>query len=444
MKKFLLSLFVIFLAYFTAYFTSGASEKQDLFEFGDSPFMYRVKCAITGETDTTDSNALYYRAGSYMDTEQYDLAIKDYKKVIELNPDIVYARIDLANAYLAINDTSAAISQYQQHIKLSDYPEDAYLELGRIYQNLGLKDSTKYYYDRAIESNPENNQAWYYFASFQYNTKEYDNALEKVNKAIEGNQYELNYRNLRRKIYIRLNQNELANEEYQYISTNDPYYFGNYEKIAREERDAGNYQKAIEYYNQAIDIKPLDVTILNERGWVYHSLFKYDSALIDFKKAAEIRPDYYNFFNIAYTMDFLDSIEAAIDYYNKSIELKSDYHLSYNNRGYEFYRLKEYDKAIKDYTISIKLKDDYFLSYYNRGITYYQKKKYTKAIADYKKAKNLTEDNSGIIYDMALTYDKVKNKSEALFYFNEYLKTAAPSDSAKINYAVERVAKLSK
>ncbi|NJO90570.1 MAG: tetratricopeptide repeat protein [Chloroflexia bacterium] len=230
------------------------------------------------------------------------------------------------------------------------------VELGKIYQNLGYKDSTKYYYEKAIESNPENNQACYYFAYFLYNNKEYDKALEKVNKAIEGNQYDLNYRNLRRKIYINLNQNELANEEYQFISTNDPNYFGNYEETAREERDAGNYQKAIEYYNHAIDIKPIDVTLLNERGWVYHSLLKYDSALIDFKKAAEISPDYYNYFNIAYTMDFLDSIEAAIDYYNKSIELKSDYHLSYNNRGYEYYRLEEYDKAIKNYTTSIELK----------------------------------------------------------------------------------------
>jgi tetratricopeptide (TPR) repeat protein len=363
---------------------------------------------------------------------------------LNLIRDIVYARIDLANAYLALNDTSSAIFQYQQHIRLSDYPEDAYLELGRIYQNLGLKDSTKYYYDKAIESNSENNQAWFYFASFQYNNKEYEQALEKINKAIDGNQYDLNYRNLRRKIYIRLNQKELANEEYQYISANDPYYFGNYEENAREERDAGNFQKAIDLYTQAIDIKPLDVTLLNERGWVYHSLFKYDSALMDFKKAAEISPDYYNYFNIAYTMDFLDSIEAAIDYYNKSIKLKSDYHLSYNNRGYEYYRLEEYDKAIKDYTISIELKDDYYLSYYNRGIAYNQKKKYTKAISDYKKAKNLTEDNSSIIYDIALTYDKVKNKNEALFYFNEYLKSASLSDSAKINYAVERVAKLSK
>ncbi|NJO90571.1 MAG: tetratricopeptide repeat protein [Chloroflexia bacterium] len=125
MKKFLLSLFVIFLAYYTAYNTSGASEKQDLFELGNSPLMYRIKCAITGEIDTTDANALYYRAGTYMEAEQFDLAIKDYKKVIELDPNIVYARIDLASAYLAQHDTSSAIFQYQQHIQLSDYPEDA-------------------------------------------------------------------------------------------------------------------------------------------------------------------------------------------------------------------------------------------------------------------------------------------------------------------------------
>lgn len=444
MKKFLLSLFVIFLAYFTAYYTSGASEKQDLFEFGNSPFMYKVKCAITGETDTTDAHALYYRAGSYMDMEEYELAIKDYKKIIEMDQNIAYARIDLATAYLAIHDTSAAIFQYQQHIKLSDFPEDAYLQLGSLYQKLGFLDSTEFYYNKAIEANPENYNGYHYLAQYQFDIKEYEKALANITKAIDGSEYDLGYRNLRRKIYLMLKQNELADAEYQYIASNDPYYFGNYEENAREERDAGNYQKAIEYYNQALEIKPLDVSILNERGWVYHSLLKYDSALLDFKRAAEITPDYYNYFNIAYTLDFLDSIEEAIDYYNKSIELKSDYHLSYNNRGYEYFRLEKYNEAIKDYSISIELKDDYYLSYYNRGIAYYQLKKYTKAISDYKKAKELTENNASIIYDIAVAYDKVKNKSEALYYFNEFLKLTEPSDTVKINYAVEKVAELSK
>jgi tetratricopeptide (TPR) repeat protein len=443
MKKFLLSLFVIFLAYFTAYHTSGAAEKQDLFDFGNSPFMYKIKCAITGETDTTNANELYYRAGGYMDMEEYELAIKDYKKVIELDPDIAYTRIDLANAYLAINDTSSAIMQYRQHIASSDFPEDAYLELGIIYQKKGLLDSTAFYYNKVIEANSQNHEILYKLATYYFNTKEYDRALNSVNKAIDGNLYDLNYRNLLRKIYIKLEQYESAEAEYQYIVTNDPDYFGNYEESARKAKEEGEFQKAIENYNLALEIKPDDVKLLNERGWVYHSLLKYDSALIDFKHAANITPDYYNFFNIAYTLDVLDSIDEAINYYNKSLELKSDYYLSYNNRGYEYYRLKKYTKAIKDYSMSIELKKDYYLSYYNRGLTYFELKKYTKAIRDYKMAQRLTKDNLNIIYDIALAYDKVRNRKEAIFYFNEYLKSAE-SDSTKIDYAIERVAKLSK
>jgi len=444
MKKFLLSLFVIFLAYLTAYYTSGASEKQDLFELGNSPFMYQIKCAITGETDTTDANELYYRAGMYMDTEEYELAVSDYKKVIELDPDITYARIDLAQAYLKLNDTTEAISLYQQHIAISDYPEDAYLELGLIYQKKGYNDSTLLYYNKAIEANPDNNQAIYYLAYYYFNTKEYDEALKQANKAIDGNQYDLNYRNLRRKVYIRLNKKDLAEEEYQYISSNDAYYFGDYAETAKEANEEGDYQKAIEYYTLAIEIKEYDIELYRARALVYFGLMKYDSALMDYKRVAEISPDYYNYFMVAYTLDFLDSIKASIAYYDKSIELKSDYHFAYNNRGYEYFRLKKYKEAIKDYTISIDLKSDYYLSYYNRGITYYTQKKYKKAIKDYDVAKDLTADNQNIIYDIALAYDKLKDKTDAIYYFNEYLKVAGTSDTVKTNYAIERVAKLSK
>ena len=274
--------------------------------------------------------------------------------------------------------------------------------------------------------------------------KEYEKALDLVNKAIDNNQYDLNYRNLRRKVYIKLNKKSLAEEEYQYISSNDAYYFGDYAAKAKEANDEGNYQKAIEYYNQAIEIKEYDIDLLRARAWVYLSLMKYDSALMDFKQVAEITPDYYNYFNVAYTLDLLDSIETSIEYYDKSIELKSDYHLAYNNRGYEYFRLKKYKEAIKNYTLSISIKNDYHLSYYNRGIAYNTQKKYNKAIEDYKIAMGLTENSSSIIYDIALAYDKLKNKNDAFYYFNEYLKVSGTTDSTKMNYAVERVSKLSK
>lgn len=444
MKKFLLSLFVIFLAYVTAYHTSGASEKQELFELGDSPFMYKLKVIFSDETDTTDANDLYARASDYMGLEEYELALKDYEKVLKLNPDIFYLHIDMAKAYLELKDTANAIGAYQRHIATSDYPEDAYLDLGLLYKNSGLLDSALYYLKEIKEADSENHQACYYLGELYLQKGDYETALKLTNEAIELYNYDLDYRNLRRKIYLKLERKQFADAEYQYIVSSNPNYFGSYAEQAKEAKEAGKYQEAIEKYKQALSILPDDKTLLNEKAWTYHSLMYYDSALIDFKYIAELYPDYYSYFNVAYTLDFLDSIKQSVEYYNKSIDLKDDYYLSYNNRGYEYFRLKKYKKAEADYTKSIKLKGDYYLHFYNRGLLYFKLKKYKKAITDYKMALSYSKDNKNITYDLAEAYDKAKKKSDAVYYYNEFLKLASEADSVAKDYAIKRVAKLSR
>lgn len=444
MKKFLLSLLIIFFAYVTAWYTSGASEKQDLFEVGNSPLLYKIKSALSGETDTTDGIALYSRAERYMDQENYDLAIKDYKRAVQLNPDLDYVNIDLAKAYLLSGDTSAAISCLRNYITTSQYPNDAYIELATLYETRGMIDSSLFYYNEAAEKTVDNHFAYYSQANLLFEKNEFEKALDKINSAIDLDQNDLNYRNLRRKIYLKLNQLNPALQEYTYILFKDPDYFGDYAEKAKEANKDGEYQKAVEYYTLAIENQGDNKDLLQERGWVYHSLQKYDSALIDFKKAMEISPDYYSYFNVAYTLDLLDDVKGAIEYYNKSIKEKNDYYLAYNNRGYEYYRLKKYKNAEADYTQSVKLKADYYLSYYNRGLLYFEQKKYKKAIDDYKMAQKFMSDGLSVNYDIALSYDKLKNKREALYYFNEYLKNAGETDSARVNYSIERVADLSK
>lgn len=443
MKKFLISLFVIFLAYYTAYYTSGAHEKQDLFDFGKASFLYKIKCAISGETDTTDANALYERGKMYLDYEDYDLAIADYKKALLLDEKMDYILTDLAEVYLEKGDTTEAINQYYKYLKEGEYLYDTYLAIGRIYDQSGKIDSAILYYNKTIEESGGNHQAHFQLAKLYFNKRDYNEALNEINSAIDLFESELEYRDLRRRLYIKLNKKDLANEEYGYILSKDFSYFGNYEQEAKEANEKGNYQESIELYTQAIELNEYNVTLLNERGWVYHKLMQYDSALVDFKKSITISPGYYNYFSAAYTYDLLDSVEKAIEFYDMSLELKSDYHLAYNNRGYEYYRLGNIEKAIENYSLSIQFKDDYHLSYHNRGSIYFEQGDYQKAIEDYKKAKERTSYTSGIVYDMALAYDKLKDKEEAIYNFNEYIRLAQNSDTAKVNYATKRVIELS-
>lgn len=444
MKKFLLTLLVILFAYTTAFYTSGAYEKQDLFDFGNSLMMYKIKCAISGETDTTDAFAVYSRAGNYMDMEEYEYAIQDYIKAMQIDPYMDYAKSDLAKAYLLNGDTAKSIASYKAFIASTEYPEDACTELGNIYKNLGNIDSTIFYYNMAVDKSTDNHLACFNLASLYFEKNDLENALENINKAIDIYQYDLSYRNLRRKIYLKTDQLNLAIAEYQFILSQDSNYFGNYKEQAKSAEKDGDFQKAIEFYKLALETQVDDKDLLQARGWLYHKTFAYDSALADFKKAALLYPDYSSYFNVAYTLDVLDSIKESIKYYDKSIKLKDDYYIAYNNRGYEYYRLGKFKDAEQDYSKSIKIKDDYYLSYYNRGALYFEQKKYKKALDDYLNAKKYIENDKNITYDIALTYDKLKNAEEAIYNYNEFLKISNGSDSAKVNYAIERVAELNK
>jgi tetratricopeptide (TPR) repeat protein len=235
-----------------------------------------------------------------------------------------------------------------------------------------------------------------------------------------------------------------AEQDYQFILSQNSEFFGNYKEKADQDKSNGNFQAAIENYKLAIQNLGDNRDLLESKAWAYHSLSKYDSALMDFKHVNELYPDHLSYFNMAYTYDLMGNVKESIKNYSKCIELKNDYYLAYNNRGYEYYRLKKIKEAEADYTKSIDLKEDYSLSHYNRGLLYYETKKYVKAVADYKNALKFAENGADINYSLALAHDKLKNKQEAIDAYNEFLKLATENDSLRIIYATERITDLGK
>jgi len=442
MKKFLLTLCVIFLAYYTAYITSGAYQKQEIFTFGTSPLFYKIYCVFTGSTDTTNAGSLYNRALNYKEQQNYELAINDLKKVLVLDSSFSSAYYDLANIYLATGDSSRAIKTLIGYAQFADYPDNAYYELGQIFHRMGMKDSTIFYYNKAVEANRSNHNTYYKLANIYYLDSSYNQALENINLAIGLYESELEYRNLRRLIYLKQKQLQLAEEEYQYIVSSNPEYFGQYEANAKLAYERGDYRVAVENYKLALINKPFDRALIESKAWAYVQLFEYDSSYMDYKLVTELEPDYLSYFNLAYILDIQGKIKESIENYTKSIALKNDYHISYNNRGYEYFKLKKFKEAENDYTRSIELKPDYYLNNYNRAILYAEIKKYDKAVIDYLNA--LRYENMPVIhYDLALSYDKLKKKEETINAFNEYIKLAGESDSIRINYATKRIADLS-
>jgi len=61
--------------------------------------------------------------------------------------------------------------------------------------------------------------------------------------------------------------------------------------------EEGQYDRAISYYNKAIEINSRYVWAYNNRGLAYYYKGQYDKAISDYNKALDINPSYFSAYN---------------------------------------------------------------------------------------------------------------------------------------------------
>ena len=153
------------------------------------------------------------------------------------------------------------------------------------------------------------------------------------------------------------------------------------------------YEKALQHYTRAIQLKQDYAKAYNNRGNVYLSKDDYDLAIRDHTQAIALRPEYpeaYNNRGVVY-LEKCDYDQANRDH-TQAIALRPEYPEAYNNRGIAHVAVGEYDNAIRDYSQAIQLKQDYVDAYRNRSEAWMRLKEWEKAKADLTIAKNLGMD----------------------------------------------------
>jgi PGF-CTERM protein len=127
---------------------------------------------------------------------------------------------------------------------------------------------------------------------------EYDSAIADYNKAIEFDPNEGNAYNNRGNTYQDLQQYDSAIEDYNRAIELDPNDAGAYNNRGNIYHDLQQYKKAIEDYNKAIERNPNLVQGYYNRGNSYYNLEQYERAIEDYNKAIELNPHdaetYYN------------------------------------------------------------------------------------------------------------------------------------------------------
>jgi tetratricopeptide (TPR) repeat protein len=121
-------------------------------------------------------------------------------------------------------------------------------------------------------------------------------------------------------------------------------------------RNLQQYQRAIEDYDRAIQLKPDYADAYNNRGNAYSDLKQHQRAIEDYDRAIQTQSRLCHCLLaiVGLPTSDLQQYQRATEDFDRAIQLKHDYADAYYNRGNTYRNLQQYQRAIEDYDRAIQ------------------------------------------------------------------------------------------
>lgn len=179
-------------------------------------------------------------------------------------------------------------------------------------------------------------------------------------------------------------------------------------------RDAGQRDKAIEFYSKAIEIDGNDGKIYNSRGKMLLEKGEAQAALNDFTKGTQFSPSIGEIHvNQAAAYGTLGNYQAALTSVNKGLALDSDNKNGYSNRSMIYFLTKDYEKALADHDNYLRLDRNNAAIWYERGQVSNLLGQYNKALESLNQALRLRPGEKLYHRERAKTHQALGNTAAA-------------------------------
>jgi len=177
----------------------------------------------------------------------------------------------------------------------------------------------------------------------------------------------------------------------------------------------GKLQQALSEATQMLERFPNSVVLYNIAGACNAGLMQFDAAIINYKKALKINPDYADAYsNMGNALKDKGDLEAAIESYKQALKIKPDYAQAYNNMGNTLKEKGDLDAAISNYKEAIKINPAYAECHSNLGDAFQLLNQTEQALVSYEKAISLKNDLNKAISGLGIALLKKGEHSKGL------------------------------
>lgn len=280
---------------------AGKSVKE---KSGKQDSLSEMISELTGRIETKPDELKNYveRARLFEKQNKYDNAIKDMITVVKTDSTSYEYYNYLGDLLFKAKAVKKAIESYQRSINLNPSNDYAFLKTGEIYLYMADSKKSLEYLGKALEIN-EYNPETYFFIAYNYMEKK-DTAKALLN--------------------------------FQASVNADADYFDSYMNLGLIYAARRN-NMAVDYYNNALRLKPGSIEVLYALGKYYQDV---------------------------------DDLEKAISYYKEILLQVADHKSTNYNMGYIYFRKGEYDKSIQFFSTAISKMPTYKQAYYGRALAY--------------------------------------------------------------------------
>ena len=160
-----------------------------------------------------------------------------------------------------------------------------------------------------------------------------------------------------------------------------------------------------------------------EQGNLCCDLGRYKEAIVSYDQALQIKPDYYLAWeNRGFALQELGRYEEAIASYDQALQIKPDYYSGiWVNRGFSLENLGRYEEAIASYDQALQIKPDYYQACFNQGYALQKLGKHEKAIVSFDQVLQIKPDYYQAWINRGNSLNDLGRKEEAIDSYDRAL-----------------------
>ncbi len=273
---------------------------------------------------------LIVKASFLTKTGKFDDAIKLYRKVLQMRPQFVNARLGLGYTFIQMGDFDTAIKEYTDILNTNPNNADAYLNLGVAFYGNQQIDQAISSFEKAIANrNGKYPIAHFNLAMAESHQSNYEKAIANYQQAIEQDKTLSEAYNNLGLVYEALGDIDSALKQFKLAIEQEKgsYPLAHY-NLGRFYYNQSKRDQAIEEFKLAIKQKPnfseayLDLANLYLFRSISEKSNEYELAVTNYKKAIDLNDGFYPlaYENLAVTLAKQGKLEDALNCYRIAFE----------------------------------------------------------------------------------------------------------------------------